>query len=373
MKIENNILKYYLRNVYFITGTAYAGKSTMVKLLAEKYNLVCCGENYHMKVSREVAIPSLQPNLCYFDTMKDWQEFIARTPEEYARWIEESGKEAAEFEVAELIRISQNQRVIVDTNIPLDILSEIADYHQIAVMLSPQSMSVEYFFERDDEEKKFLLEQIRKAPNPQRAMENYKKCLALVNSKENYDRYLNSGFFLLIRNNVNLDTKQDVMNQLTKHFDLEERQNEIKVLNIKPKSKYWKELIEYASNCSWIAGKHIANMLNSNTFQEWESVFVAIINEKIVGYCTLLETDYYPENRYFPWISSIFVEEAFRGRRISELLIQEATEYAKCVGFQTVYIPSDIIGLYEKYGFEKIDKLTNYGGDIDNIFEKKIR
>jgi len=34
MKIETNILKYYLRNVYFITGTAYAGKSTMVKMLA---------------------------------------------------------------------------------------------------------------------------------------------------------------------------------------------------------------------------------------------------------------------------------------------------------------------------------------------------
>jgi hypothetical protein len=32
LKIENNILKYYLQNVYFITGTAYAGKSTTVKI-----------------------------------------------------------------------------------------------------------------------------------------------------------------------------------------------------------------------------------------------------------------------------------------------------------------------------------------------------
>ena len=38
MKTENNILKYYLRNVFFITGTAYAGKSTTVKMLAEKYD-----------------------------------------------------------------------------------------------------------------------------------------------------------------------------------------------------------------------------------------------------------------------------------------------------------------------------------------------
>lgn len=222
MKIENNIIKHYLRNVYFITGTAYAGKSTMVKLLAEKYHMICCGENYHMKVSSEVAIPSLQPNLCYFDTMKDWQEFIGRTPEEYAAWIEESSKEAAEFEVAELIRISQNQKVIVDTNIPVELLHEIADYHQVAVMVSPQSMSVEYFFEREDEEKKFLLEQIHKAPNPQKAMENFKNCLALINSKENYDRYINSGFFTLIRKDVNLDTKEEVRNQLAKHFGFED-------------------------------------------------------------------------------------------------------------------------------------------------------
>ena len=40
MKIENNILKHYLKNVYFITGTAYAGKSTTVKMLAERYDMV---------------------------------------------------------------------------------------------------------------------------------------------------------------------------------------------------------------------------------------------------------------------------------------------------------------------------------------------
>ena len=41
-------------NVYFITGSAYAGKSTMVKLLAEKYNGIACEENYH-----DVLLPEL--------------------------------------------------------------------------------------------------------------------------------------------------------------------------------------------------------------------------------------------------------------------------------------------------------------------------
>ena len=46
IQISDNIIKYYLRNVYFINGQSYAGKSTMVKMLAERYNMVFCCENY---------------------------------------------------------------------------------------------------------------------------------------------------------------------------------------------------------------------------------------------------------------------------------------------------------------------------------------
>ena len=157
MKINNNILKYYLQNVYFITGTAYAGKSTAVKMLAEKYDMICCGENYHMALSEALATPDTHPDLCYNKMLSDWREFVTRTPEEYERWIYAVGREAAEFEIAELIAISQDKKVIVDTNIPLDILHEISDYNHVAVMLSPQSMSVERFFDRNDPDKQFLL------------------------------------------------------------------------------------------------------------------------------------------------------------------------------------------------------------------------
>ena len=41
--ISDNIIRHYLENVYFINGHSYAGKSTMVKLLAERYGMICCG------------------------------------------------------------------------------------------------------------------------------------------------------------------------------------------------------------------------------------------------------------------------------------------------------------------------------------------
>ena len=220
MKIENNILKYYLRNVYFITGTAYAGKSTMVKMLAEKYDMICCGENYHSAVSDIVAVPEVQPDLCYMKSITDWKEFVTRTPEEYERWIFSVGREAAEFEIAELISLPKDKKVIVDTNIPIDILKEISDYHHVAVMLSPQSMSVERFFDRSDPEKQFLLSVIDSCDDSETVMENYRKGLALINSQEHYDECANSGFFTLVREDDGKDTREYVCELLAKHFEL---------------------------------------------------------------------------------------------------------------------------------------------------------
>ncbi len=222
MKIENNILKHYLKNVYFITGTAYAGKSTTVKMLAERYDMICCGENYHMAVSEIVATPETHPDLCYNRSLTNWKDFVTRTPEEYERWLYAVGREAAEFEVAELIGISQDKKVIVDTCIPIHILKEITDYDHVAVMLSPQSMSVERFFDRSDPEKQFLLNVIDSCDDPAAVMENYRQGLSRINSKEHYDEYANSGFFTVVREDNGLDTREQVCDMIAKHFGLME-------------------------------------------------------------------------------------------------------------------------------------------------------
>ena len=220
MNISNNILKHYLKNVYFITGTAYAGKSTTVKMLSEKYDMVFCGESYHSVVSNVVANPENQPEISYLNNLTDFRDFVTRSPEEYARWIFATSKEAAEFEIAELLSISKDKKVIVDTNIPIDILKEISDYNHVAVMISPLSMSVERFFDRNDPEKLFILNTIESCENPAEVMENYKKGLALINSQENYDLYAKSGFFTVVREDNQKDTKEEVCEKIAKHFGL---------------------------------------------------------------------------------------------------------------------------------------------------------
>jgi len=217
--INAKLIKHYLKNVLFINGTAYSGKSTMVKLLAERYGLYCCGENYDC-VPDGILTPERYPNLSYFQTMKDWQEFVNRTPEEYERWIYGTSQELIEFEITYLMSVSQSQRVIVDTNIPTDVLREIADYNQVAIMLSPQSMSVENFFNRDDADKAFLKARIMEAAEPEKTMASFLECIARISSQEHYDELANSGFFTLVRKDVVTDTKKETLCVLARHFGL---------------------------------------------------------------------------------------------------------------------------------------------------------
>lgn len=220
MKIENNILKYYLRNVYFINGTAYAGKSTAVHLLAERFGMVECGENYHMAVTETAADEQLQPNLTYFRRMKDWREFVTRSPEDYEKWILGNQQEVAGFEIAELISLGRDRKVIVDTNIPPAVLKQITDYGHVALMLCPQSMSVDRFFERGDPDKQFLRRVIEGCEDRDAVMENFRRMLMRVNSREHYDEFLNSGFFTLVREDDGRDTRDEVAAKLAEHFGL---------------------------------------------------------------------------------------------------------------------------------------------------------
>ena len=59
--------------------------------------------------------------------------------------------------------------------------------------------------------------------------------------------------------------------------------------------------------------------------------------------------------------------------RISEKLLDFANEYAKDLGFDKTYTPSEHIGLYEKYGYTYIKDIVNYGGDTDRLHAKELR
>ena len=186
-------------NAYFITGTAYAGKSTMVKLLAGKYDGILCEENYHNKLLPELNKKEF-PGLTYTRDLEDWHGFIRRTPEEYEAWIDRTSKECEILELRILEGLSKQEKpVFVDTNISVETLRTVARHDHVLIMLADPDISVRRFFDRPDREKQFLYRLIMEEPDPDRAMENYRQGLMRINSMEKYDRFLNSGFNVILR------------------------------------------------------------------------------------------------------------------------------------------------------------------------------
>ncbi|MBB6673663.1 GNAT family N-acetyltransferase [Cohnella nanjingensis] len=132
--------------------------------------------------------------------------------------------------------------------------------------------------------------------------------------------------------------------------------------------KLWQDVAEYAESCSWKAGAALAKQMRKRFFSDWERVFAALDGNHITGYCTLAKTDCIPDISYTPYIGFMFVGEQYRGNRISEKLILSALAYAKELGFDKVYLVSDHVNLYEKYGFVKIDEKEAPWGVMETIF-----
>lgn len=133
----------------------------------------------------------------------------------------------------------------------------------------------------------------------------------------------------------------------------------------------WEETARFAEGCSWRAGPFLARMMRENRFQPWERVIAAVADGAIAGFCTLTEKDELPDGYPFhPFIGFVFVGEAYRGRRISERMIEAALDYAARIGYGRVYLMSGEGGLYEKYGFQKLGDYETVRGTVDRLFVK---
>lgn len=187
------------KNVYFINGTAYAGKSTMVKELAKKYNAIACEENYH-DILADTLDKNEFPGLTYTRDLKDWRHFIRRTPDEYENWINVTSKECEKLELIILDDlIKENKLIFVDTNISIETLHKISDKDHVLIMLADPEISINRFFDRPDREKQFLYKLLITEENPIDALNNFRNCLKRINNQERYNEFLNSGFNVITR------------------------------------------------------------------------------------------------------------------------------------------------------------------------------
>jgi len=146
----------------------------------------------------------------------------------------------------------------------------------------------------------------------------------------------------------------------------------MKIHMISKTDALWISIADYAETCSWDACARMATFMRENKFVDWEKVFVAEENGVFMGFCALIKPKGFPGSEYNPLLKWLFVEEQYRGQRLSQKLIEAAAEYAKELGYDQIFLTTWHKGLYEKYGFVKICEKEVRDGYFEGIYVKKI-
>ena len=370
MIFQDNVIKEYLKNVYFITGTPCGGKTTISRELAKRHNLLVYDVDGQFANHQKISNPAFQPSMN--KSFKDADAFFGRTVEEYKEWLMSNTREQLDFVLLDLVRLSQNQMVLCDCHLTVEEAEKYTEASRIVFLIKEPSDLVEDYCNRPDHQG--FSNFINSASDIEKAKATCNATLKSLNEKRYTD--IKGSNYLWIERTPD-STVDDTVRKVGQHFGLAKKDFSTDMLEIRKVGRdtgLAARLIHFVENFSWEDVKeHILWMLRTWVFTDWETVFVAMAGGQIVGMASIMKKDYYPLPEIYPWISSVFVTEEYRGHRISEKLIDYANVYAMENGFNRTYIPSGHIGMYEKYGYHYLKDIVNFGNGTDRLYVKELR
>lgn len=127
--------------------------------------------------------------------------------------------------------------------------------------------------------------------------------------------------------------------------------------------------LSYLKKCDWKAAGVLAGLIESgNFFDPDDEILFLMDGNNIVSFLTLAHQDCINDDSLMPWIGFVYTDKRYRGRRSSELLIRHALNIAKSRGYAKVYLATDHIGLYEKYGFEYLENRKDIHGEDSRVY-----
>ncbi len=134
--------------------------------------------------------------------------------------------------------------------------------------------------------------------------------------------------------------------------------------------------IKKIKTCDWGAARYLSELLEQGCFfktlGEGGKLLVIADGDKLVSFVTLSRRDCVDDDSLYPWIGFVFTAPEYRGHRYSGKLIEKACRLAREQGHKQVYIATDHIGLYEKYGFSYIETRPDINNEESRIYCRRL-
>lgn len=134
--------------------------------------------------------------------------------------------------------------------------------------------------------------------------------------------------------------------------------------------EYWLEQIKKSD---WGAGQYLYKLLSEGELRQLcgETTKVLLLTEgqELVSFCTLAEQDDVRMPELSPWIGFVYTFPKYRGKRCVGKLLEYAYAIAKRENAQHIYISTNEIGLYEKYGYTFYQMMKDMNGEDSRVYK----
>lgn len=148
----------------------------------------------------------------------------------------------------------------------------------------------------------------------------------------------------------------------------------VRIVSVRKSPEYRDRAIEYISS-KWSAPRNVYedcighSITSENPLPQW---YLLERDMDIIGCAGLITNDFISRMDLYPWFCGLFVEENERGNAYGNLLMETAKLDAKIAGFSSLYLSTDHIGYYEKYGFQYIGDGYHPWNEKSRIYEIKL-
>lgn len=148
----------------------------------------------------------------------------------------------------------------------------------------------------------------------------------------------------------------------------------MKIISVRENPEYKNRAIDYFSS-KWsvpriIYEDSISHAITASVpLPQW---YLLVKDDEIIGSAGLITNDFISRMDLYPWICGVFIEEKYRGNAFASLLLEKAKEDSRKAGFSNVYLSTDHIGYYEKYGFRYIGQGYHPWGEESRIYQADL-
>jgi len=98
--------------------------------------------------------------------------------------------------------------------------------------------------------------------------------------------------------------------------------------------------------------------------------YVLLDQDNIVGSYALLTNDIISRQDLMPWFACLLIDDDYRKQGLAQKLLNHGLDQARQKGYDYLYLSTDLIGFYEKKGWDYYAKAFGLSGDEFNVYSK---